>query len=247
MILDWLKTRLKAVSETPLFLKISPKPIGRRLVIPDIHGCILTLEALIRRLDLKQEDQLFFLGDYINKGPDSRAVLDYLMDLATKFSDVHFLKGNHEDGLLRSHYRGTKALKQYVKDYQSENLLTNDHILEKYVKFLESLAYYIDTGNYYLVHAGFNFSARQPLKDFDAMLFIRDYPIDKEFLGDRRIVHGHNPQDLNIIKNHIQEFSPVIPLDNGCVYALQREGQGNLLCFDLDTQELTIQQNIDGL
>ena len=245
MLINWLKSYLSYSKQNHLHYKVPLKPIGRRLAIPDIHGCIRTLDALINNLALHKDDQVFFLGDYINKGPDSRAVLDYLLDLQGQYPDFHFLRGNHEDMLLQKRAMGAAFLQEYVETYQSENLLIDAAFPKKYLDFFENLPFYIDTGDYYLVHAGFNFSERNPLKDYEAMLVIRDYLIDQEFLSYKRIVHGHNPKSLNIIKNHIDELSPVIPLDNGCVYYGERKGHGNLLCFDLDTQDLIIQPNVE--
>jgi serine/threonine protein phosphatase 1 len=54
----------------------------RRIAIADTHGCHLTFRKLIeKRVMLKKEDQLYLLGDYINKGPDRKRVLDYLLFL----------------------------------------------------------------------------------------------------------------------------------------------------------------------
>ena len=245
MLLNWLKTHLSFTNRSLLHYKVPLKPNGRRLVIPDIHGCIRTLEMLITKIALKKEDQLFFLGDYINKGTDSRAVLDFLIDLKQEYTELHFLRGNHEDMLLQKKAQGAAKLQEYLELYQSSNLLEYFELPHKYEVFLENLPFYIDTGDYLLVHAGFNFSEKKPFKDYEAMLLIRDYPVNQELLSYKRIIHGHNPKPLNVIKNHIEEHSPVIPLDNGCVYYGEREGHGNLLCFDLDTQELIIQPNVE--
>lgn len=70
---------------------------GRLLAIPDIHGRLDLLEALMQRIDLQPEDQAIFLGDYIDRGPDSRGVLDYLQALkAERPTQVEMLGGNHE-------------------------------------------------------------------------------------------------------------------------------------------------------
>ena len=73
----------------------------RCYVIGDIHGCVRELACLIENLPLKPQDKLVFLGDYIDRGPDSRGVVSYLLELQEERSyDPVFLKGNHEDMLL---------------------------------------------------------------------------------------------------------------------------------------------------
>jgi predicted MPP superfamily phosphohydrolase len=73
----------------------------RSFVIGDIHGCLAELTFLINNLPLEQGDRIVFLGDYIDRGPDSKGVVSYLVDLkARAVYDLVFLKGNHEDMLM---------------------------------------------------------------------------------------------------------------------------------------------------
>jgi len=73
----------------------------RLFAIGDIHGYADALDTLLRRLDLDPErDALVFLGDYINRGPDSRVVLERLVALEREVRDTVFLEGNHERALL---------------------------------------------------------------------------------------------------------------------------------------------------
>ncbi|MDE0355125.1 MAG: metallophosphoesterase family protein [Deltaproteobacteria bacterium] len=70
-------------------------------VVGDIHGCLSELASLVESLPLEHGDTVVFLGDYIDRGPDSKGVIDYLADLRGR--DEHqtvFLKGNHEDMML---------------------------------------------------------------------------------------------------------------------------------------------------
>lgn len=71
--------------------------------IGDIHGCLEELEILIKKLETQEnfseEDTLVFVGDYIDRGPDSKGVIDYLLRLKERYNCI-FLMGNHEDMLL---------------------------------------------------------------------------------------------------------------------------------------------------
>ena len=69
--------------------------------VGDIHGCSENLAALLSRLPMDLErDTIVFLGDYINRGPDTRGVLDLLLRVRDTYAKTVFLRGNHEQSLL---------------------------------------------------------------------------------------------------------------------------------------------------
>ena len=75
--------------------------MGRFFVVGDIHGCPQELEDLITACALERGDHVVFLGDYIDRGPGAREVVDFLLDLqADNVCTLTFLKGNHEDMFL---------------------------------------------------------------------------------------------------------------------------------------------------
>ena len=72
--------------------------MSQRWIIPDIHGCLKTLKVLLEnQLKITKNDKVYFLGDYIDRGPDGKGVLDYLMRLKEEEYDIYCIKGNHED------------------------------------------------------------------------------------------------------------------------------------------------------
>ena len=73
----------------------------RTLAIGDIHGCLTALGTLIEFVNLKDGDTLITLGDYVDRGPDSKGVLDLLVSLK-KSKQLVTLRGNHEIGMLRA-------------------------------------------------------------------------------------------------------------------------------------------------
>src|SRR5262249_8459443 len=75
--------------------------MGRFFVVGDIHACPQELEVLLSGLSLQSEDRVVFLGDYIDRGPGSREVVNLLLGLkAEGICSLTFLKGNHEDMFL---------------------------------------------------------------------------------------------------------------------------------------------------
>ena len=84
----------------------------RTYAIGDIHGCLDKLQDLVKRCQLdaaaeKQTAKFVFLGDYIDRGPDSRGVVEFLINLQSQQPDLIIcLAGNHEELALAAHYAG---------------------------------------------------------------------------------------------------------------------------------------------
>ena len=86
---------------------------GRIIAIGDVHGCSAALAALVRASDPTALDTLVFLGDYIDRGPDSRGVLVQVIALAERCTLVPLL-GNHEEMLLAA-LEGQSELRYWLK------------------------------------------------------------------------------------------------------------------------------------
>ena len=220
---------------------------GRRLVIPDIHGCAKTFRALLGELHLTRKDQLFLLGDYIDRGPDSSGVLDTIIALMEDGYNIYPLRGNHEQMVMdKAALDGPDKLVAYLESNHSEDLLGKQKkVRPEYLKFFNRTACYFELDNFYLVHGGFDFKARDPLTAYEEMLWIRQFEPDDKILQGKILVHGHTPYLLEVIKEAVANRSQVIPLDNGCVFHRENKFLGNLLCLDLDTFELFVQENKD--
>ena len=227
--------------------KVITKGKGRRLVISDIHGCLNTFQALIKTLQISSDDQLFLLGDYVNKGPHSRGVIDYILEL---FEEVQLfpLIGNHDEMVL-----------QFLKDQQPSQKLRLEELknpdffqlkpeeLTRYLSFFSTLHHYFILDDFLLVHAGFDFNLANPFLGKEQMTNIRDFYYDSLKAQGKTIIHGHYPHPLKEIKHHIRMKEKIIPLDNGCVYQ-DVEGLGQLLCLDIDQMDLVaIQPKMDRL
>jgi len=236
----------------------------RTWVIPDVHGCLLTLRTLVEELIvLREDDTLIFLGDVIDRGPDSKGVIDYIMNLNDRGIKVSAIKGNHEDYMAKV-YRGEQSRSAFRKmlglrsgSYKEWMMYGGEHTLlsfntanvseipVKYIEWIESLDYYLEWKDFLIVHAGFNFEIDDIFSDTLSMMWIREYKIDPEKLGNRKIIHGHVPVTLEFIYQSINTNSfYFIDLDNG-VYLTDKPGYGNLLALELNTMELLVQPNLD--
>lgn len=236
----------------------------RTWIIPDVHGCLQTLKALVEDLiGFTQEDRLIFLGDLIDRGPHSRGVLDYVMNLQVQGFHVTVLKGNHEDYLLnvveaeknkssvaRFFKRPSAALKEWRMHGGGQTLAGFEKqsplfIHSVYTDWMAKLPLYLQTDDYYIVHAGFNFKNEDFLSDTRAMMWVREFEADPLRLSGKRIIHGHVPVQLDFIYQCVNSKSfHFIDLDNG-VYLTDKPGYGNLLALHLETMELLVQPNID--
>ncbi|RLB90867.1 MAG: serine/threonine protein phosphatase [Deltaproteobacteria bacterium] len=192
----------------------------RIFAIGDIHGCLDKLTSLMRILDIDTEkDTLVFMGDYIDRGPHSKEVVEYLIDLAGRQDRVIFLKGNHEL-MLQNYVNGTDmltflanggeaTLQSYLRDAPYPG---NRAIPEKHLDFFDSLRLYYDTDDFLFVHAGLR--PNVPLEEQDEMdmLWIRDEFIYSDFSFGKRVIFGHTPfPEPLVMKNKIG-------IDTGAVY-----------------------------
>jgi serine/threonine protein phosphatase 1 len=228
--------------------------MSRRLVVPDIHGCFKTLLALLDKIGLNKTDTIFFLGDYIDKGKDSAAVLDILIGLKEQNYNLVTLRGNHEENLLTTQKDlGDKMFKLFVKKINKSPMLLDSEgeIIGKYRSFCENLIDYVELPDFLLVHGGFDTRQDNPFVYRQAMLELRRFEYDANKLNNKRVIHGHQVHHLVTIKKAIETQAMIIPLDNGCVYTQPHkihdfQQLGQLCCFNLDTWELITQPNIDN-
>ena len=203
--------------------------------IGDIHGEQQALEELIEALPLREDDRLIFMGDYVDRGLNSRGVVDYLIELA-KQRTCTFLIGNHEsmfldflgwedplyfagDAFLMN--GGDRTLISY--DYFESDLEPSLFKIPKtHEAFFRKLKLHHREGDYLFVHAGLSNSA---LNESDLEYALRCTDVE-DFLWNRTtgdlphklgvtIIYGHTPSlDFSLRQN--EPFS--IGIDTGAVY-----------------------------
>ena len=231
--------------------------MSRKIAIGDIHGCNKTLKALLEeKIMVRSDDHIIFVGDYIDRGPDSKGVLDYLMALLEKVRNVVFIRGNHEEMLIETFYshayfqqwmnNGGGATLESFGISQEEYLASGGNRLpDIYMDFLSSTTYYVELDKCYIVHAGFNFHDKRPFEDLDSMIWSRNFDYDKGIAKGKKVIHGHTPTTLEVIRTTLFDpESSLINIDAGCVYT-EYAGMGNLLGLNVENMQLFVQPNID--
>jgi len=235
----------------------------RQWVIPDIHGHAKTLRCLVEELiKPTRYDEIYLLGDYIDRGPDSKGVIDYIRQLEQDEYRVVPLKGNHEDYMVELYDAETSSGTSWLMNFANRKrkiwnviggkaTLASFHanhlkdVPADYIEWMRNLRYYVELDNFVLVHAGLNFRNEDPYEDKEAMLWFRDYEILPEKIGHRRIVHGHVPVNMELITLAVSnKFYKFIDIDNG-PYIHGRSGFGNLVALELTNMEMVIQDNRD--
>lgn len=219
------------------------KGTGRRFVIPDIHGFYDTFVALLEKIQFSKNDQLFLLGDYIDKGKKGKEVLNFIIEMIENEQNIYPLRGNHEDMYLTSHFRKRDEDSQWVPTLNRTKGIRDKEkkLFPKYLAFIEKLPYYYELDNFYLVHAGIDFTKDKPLEDYSSMMWIREFEIDESKTNGKTIIHGHSKRTLSVIKNSITKREIVIGLDNTSPIITDEE-LGSLVCLNLDTFELTVER-----
>ena len=232
--------------------------MNRRIVIGDIHGCLKTLRQLIdKKISPQIGDELYFVGDYIDRGPDSKGVLDLLIDMREQGLAMVFIRGNHEEMLIESfsgeayfhpwiYNGGGKTLDSFgISEQEYLELPGDSKLPEKYLEFLSHTTYYVELDKAFIVHAGFNFHDGNPFHDMDAMVWSRNFDYDRFKAKGKPVIHGHTPVDLDTIRTTLFNAErKLINIDAGCVYTDFPE-LGNLVALDVDNWQLFVQENID--
>lgn len=185
--------------------------MSRYIAITDIHGELGKLKNLLSKLRTQKDDIFVFMGDYIDRGPDSKGVIDTVI----KQSETHkciYLIGSHEYALLHSgeddyykflfdNYGGPATMRSYSGF---------DEIFKTHGDFLRSLKFYYLTEKYLFVHAGINPAYPLEKQNEVDLVYIRGKFIYSKHNLPQRIIFGHTEFE----RPYIDEGK--IGIDLGC-------------------------------
>lgn len=189
--------------------------------VGDIHGCAFELNQLIKKLPLDKNSTLIFLGDYIDRGPDSKGVIQTILELRQQYR-VYTLMGNHEAMLLEFLRDpssamagffvlngGSATLASYVTE-GAQYSIPKDHL-----EFYQNLHPLFESDKHLFVHAGIPdipISQIDPAEHFESLLWMRHPFLNSTYDWGKIVVHGHTPrQQVTVSANRIN-------MDTGCVY-----------------------------
>lgn len=205
----------------------------RHLAIGDIHGCCTALAALIDSVNLRSDDIIVTLGDYVDRGPDTAAVLSFLIDLSESHNLVP-LRGNHEIMMLDAMHKaswneswlrvgGTETLQSYSSI--DGELATFEDLPAAHMDFLlYRLLPFYECDTHFFVHA--NADPLVALEDqTEPNLYWRRYRDPDRHCSGKTMVCGHTTQmtGLPAMNNH-----------SICIDTWPY-GDGWLSCLDVDS------------
>jgi serine/threonine protein phosphatase 1 len=226
---------------------------GRRIyAVGDIHGHADLLRALVAHIlaDLARfpaaAPELIFLGDYVSRGPSSQEVLEFMTGEARQLPlPAQFLKGNHEDMLLRYldegevragiawlHFGGDEVFQAYGLNapdgHRKAAVVAGAKALKaampaRHLDFLRGLAVSLERDDYLFVHAGIRPGVKLADQTAHDMIWIRHEFLNHTGLHERFVVHGHTPARLPEIRTNRLNID-TRAYDTGVLTAVVLEG-----------------------
>jgi serine/threonine protein phosphatase 1 len=167
--------------------------IHRRVVIGDVHGHYEALMLLLEEIAPTSNDQIYFLGDLIDRGPHSSQVVDFV-----KQNNYPCVLGNHEQMLLSlavSKEIGTQTRDTWLYSGGHATLASykNATIPQEHLKWFQDLPIYLDLGDIWLAHAGIDPSKTLAEQTASQLCWIRDpfHSMEEPYFPDKTIVVGH--------------------------------------------------------
>lgn len=206
--------------------QMTPSPSFRKLfAVGDIHGCYDRLHRLLEKLPFdREQDLLVFLGDYINRGPQSREVVAHLCSLAENGTRIIPLMGNHEYLLMEYQKAADPSLVPMLRHLQVEETLKSYNLKDltglhrlagmppRHREFFSGLRPCFMTDTHIFVHAGLYPGIPVAQQDFQSLYEMRGVFLQSDHDFGRVVVFGHTPFTTPLVTR------TKIGIDTGAVY-----------------------------
>jgi serine/threonine protein phosphatase 1 len=202
----------------------------RTIAIGDIHGCTKALIALLEAIRPFREDTLVFLGDYVDRGPDSRGTIDCLLTLQSKCQTI-FLRGNHEialqgylDGVLAPDIWHQLGGRSTLVSYGGRT----EGIPEEHRQFIRACVPYYENKSHLFVHA--NYDPSLALGETPERTLFWEHLHERlpgPHISNKTVWLGHTPQ----LTGQVLDLKHLVCLDTFCF------GTGYLTAIDVDSRE----------
>ena len=225
--------------------------MSRTLAIGDIHGGLRALVQLLERAEIKPDNKLIFLGDYIDGWSDSANVVSYLIELARQNTCI-FLRGNHDD-LAHRWLKSGELNEQWLQHGGQSSIDAyrrfSDEEIKEHITFYEQmLNYYIDKEDRLFVHAGFT-NLKGPEQEYTPTPFYWDRTLWELALSlDPALESGQSkyPKRLQLFKEIYIGHTPVTrigeskPVNAANVWNIDTGAafKGKISLIDIDTKEV---------
>lgn len=224
--------------------------MNRTLVFGDMHGGLKALQQLIIKANITKDDQLIFLGDYVDGWSESAALVSFLIEL-NKTHHCIFIRGNHDElcytWLTQQTYNPEWMKHGGQATMDSYSVLTKEDTKSHLTFFEELINYHIDDNNRLFLHAGFT-NLHGPHREYFSELFYWDrslwetalaldpklektaltYP--KRLLLFNEVYIGHTP---------VTRIEKTVPVNAACIWNVDTGAafKGPLTVMDIDTKE----------
>ena len=203
----------------------------RIIAVGDLHGNSQPLKELLSRIRVNDRDLIIFIGDYIDRGPETKLVIEELIQLRSFHPNLIFLKGNHEDMMLgamgfnavindvNSWLRngGTQTLISYGMNMNDILLLKGigggdkhaggikNSLPRSHIEFLTALIPFVETEHFFFCHAGVDPDTTlwEGKKNLFDLLWMRDHIYSDDFAWEKTVVCGHTPLREVLIKEKL--------------------------------------------
>ncbi len=229
-------------------------PEGMRIyAIGDIHGRLDLLEAMHERIreDIAEKNpddwRIVFVGDYGDRGPDTRGVIDHLVSARADDARVICLRGNHDESFLNflgvgdrirlfERYGGFETAASYgvtadftsVEAAQATKEALAAAMPADHLRFLSELPRSTELGDFFFCHAGIRPGVALEEQDPDDLIWIRETFLEDSRLHPKVVVHGHTPvPEAELMANRVD-------VDTGAYYS------GLLTALVIDGAEKTV-------
>lgn len=201
--------------------------------IGDIHGCLKALQTIFNQKIIKEEDTIVFLGDYIDRGPNSKGVIDWLIKNKRKYN-FEFILGNHEI-MMQTSKNNKERLREWLYFGGAETLdsykISDDpkwvqKVDKSHWNFMDNCKHYLEIGDYIFVHAGLE-KGKKLKNQNKHNLFWKKYEIPEQYSTTKKVICGHTSRK----NGKIADFGHTVCIDT---YAY---GGMWLTCLNVETKE----------
>ena len=208
-------------------MKKRPPANKRTLAIGDVHGCLDALKTLEEFVGFCESDTIITLGDYIDRGPDSKGVLDWLIAGREKY-DLITLVGNHELMMEEAkHNAGAYYFWEMNGGVQTLHSFDSDveDVPAQYWEFIKSCELFYETKSHIFVHAGLDPILPPENQNSETLCWLRFANL-KPHHSNKMIICGHTPQ-----RSHVPGLLPHAI----CIDTHAFNPKGYLTCLDVET------------